>query len=371
MITFILALILLSFLFAKPVFERHPLTSFNYLSRERTCCINGVFVWLVFIGHLNSYPIQLIWLEKPINAEITQLAQLIVTTFFLYTGYGIMNSLINKGGNYAKSLLLHRLPHLLLLFASIVLLFWGIETLIGRSYPLSHVLISLTGYQTLENSGWFIFITLLAYIEIALSYMCFSRFGHTTVAIIVAIIMCSLMPMFEASVMNDTVLCIPFGMLLRIYRKEIDHIASKLPFHIGILGILLAISGRYLYLLNGAFMLPASHSTLALFSLYIVDNIGGAMFALGITWIYACFSFKRIPHFLLWSGGVALFYIYILQRIPMMLGVYWGFNSSHPMAYIICCTVATILLAGVFVYTPRFTKKLLSLCSKTAPRKAE
>ena len=124
MITFILALILLSFLFAKPVFEKHPLTSFNYLSRERTCCINGVFVWLVFIGHLNSYPIQLIWFEKPINAEITQLAQLVVTTFFLYTGYGIMNSLIDKGKNYAKSLILIRFPHLLLLFVSIVLLFW-------------------------------------------------------------------------------------------------------------------------------------------------------------------------------------------------------------------------------------------------------
>ena len=171
--------------------------------------------------------------------------------------------------------------------------------------------------------------------------------------------------------MNDTVLCIPFGMLLRIYRKGIDHIASNPPFHIGILGILLAISGRYLYLLNGTFMLPASHSTFALLSLYIVDNIGGAIFALGITWIYACFSFKRIPHFLLWSGGIALFYIYILQRIPMMLGVYWSFNLSHPMAYIICCTIATIFLAGLFVYTPHFAKKLLNLCSKKSSKKAE
>ena len=358
MILLILLIFLLSIILVKPVFVKQPLQSYNYLSRERTCCINGIFIWLVFIGHLNHYPINLLEAEKSLNAEICQLSQLVVTTFFLYSGYGIMHSLMNKGKRYAKSLLFRRFPRLLGLFASIVLLYWLIESLIGRSYTISHVLISLTGFYTLENSGWFIFITLLSYLEISVVYLCFEKFGNTIVCLIIASIMCIQMPIFKSSIMNDTLLCIPAGMLLCTYRKRIDYYVSQLPIHSSILGALLAITGRYVYYFNALLMMPPEHSSAALILYYLVDNFGSIMFAVGVTWFFAALTFKQAPSFLLWSGGSALFYIYILQRIPMMLGVYWGVNYSHPTLYNTACMLITILLAFVFVFVPRYAAKI-------------
>ena len=358
MILLVLSTILLSILLAKPVFVKQPLLSHNYLSRERTCCINGIFIWLVFIGHLNHYPISFLEAEKSLNAEICQLSQLVVTTFFFYSGYGIMHSLISKGKDYAKALLFSRFPRLLCLFASTVLLFWLIESLMGRTYEIPRVLVSLIGLDTLENSGWFVFITLLSYLEIGVAYFCFSKYGNTIVSLMVALLMCIQMPILETPIMNDTLLCIPAGMLLCVYRERIDSFITRIPVHAGILGILLAITGRYVYYFNALVMLPPEHSTSALILYYLVDNIGGIMFALGVTWIFAAFSFKQTPRFLLWSGGIALFYLYILQRIPMMLGVYWGINSSQPTLYNVACMIITILLASAFIHVPRYITQI-------------
>lgn len=247
MILVILTIFLLAALFAKPSIDRTPFLSDVYLSHERTCCINGVFIWLVFVCHLNHYPTSFLGVEQRINAEICQLGQLVVTTFFTYTGYGLMSSLKRKGSDYARSLLFRRFPRVLITFGCMVLLYWMIETMMGRHYSLMHVLISLTGFRTLENSGWFIFITLLAYIEIAVSYLLFHKWGNTVVVLIVTLVMCSFMPFFKSSVMNDTVLCVPAGMLLCIYKDRLQSIISRMRVHISILAVPVALIGRKLF----------------------------------------------------------------------------------------------------------------------------
>lgn len=367
MILVILTFILLTCLFAKPSIDRTPFQSDVYLSHERTCCINGVFIWLVFVCHLNHYPTTFLGVEQRINAEICQLGQLVVTTFFTYTGYGLMSSLKRKGSDYARSLLFHRFPRVLITFGCMVLLYWLIETMMGRHYSLAHVLISLTGFRTLENSGWFIFITLLAYIEIAVSYLLFHKWGNTVVVLIVTLVMCSFMPFFESSVMNDTVLCVPAGMFLCIYKDQLQSIISRIPVHISLFAVPVALIGRYLFygnnILLSGYILPPTNSEASVLSpllYYMTDNIGAVLFALGITWLAAGIRFKTKPSFLVWSGGPALFFLYILQRIPMMLGVHFGLHLSHPFIFNIMCMLATIALAWTFLRLFSFLESLIS-----------
>ncbi len=70
-----------------------------FLDKELTTCINGFFILLVFMRHFNQYVrftgTMDLWYAK----MIANVGQLLVTTFLLYSGYGIMESIKKQGGH--------------------------------------------------------------------------------------------------------------------------------------------------------------------------------------------------------------------------------------------------------------------------------
>lgn len=69
----------------------------DYMSKDTTGAINGIFVLLVFMCHISGYmqlgsPSDKIWLDLK-----SWLGQLVVVTFLFYSGYGMMCSIIKKG----------------------------------------------------------------------------------------------------------------------------------------------------------------------------------------------------------------------------------------------------------------------------------
>lgn len=82
----------------------------------------------------------------------------------------------------------------------------------------------------------------------------------------------------------------------------------------------------------------------------MLSNVGSVLFAFGVALLTGSISLY-FPHLslpgriLAWCGGPALFYLYIYQRIPMILGAHYGMNIEVGNAYLLMCIVFTVLIA--------------------------
>lgn len=69
----------------------------DYMSKEKTTAINGIFVLFVFFRHFTQY-IEYGSYDAIFQRVDSWLGQLIVVSFFFYSGYGGMVSIVKKGG---------------------------------------------------------------------------------------------------------------------------------------------------------------------------------------------------------------------------------------------------------------------------------
>lgn len=331
-----------------------PAEGENWLSHEKTSYLNSFFITAVFFSHLRQYELEL----SPVESTAYPLlipGQLIVTTFFFFSGYGLMSGLLKKGDSYVSSIARTRFPKLLLHFCIAVALYVLAGFMLGRTYPVERILLSLIGWDSVGNSNWFIFMTLLCYL---LMWAAFKLTSTRRVVIgtllftilLVAAIAC--IHRFKAVYWVDTVLCMPAGMLFYL-GKEKAGMARSLP--LLPIGALAAASGYILY--KVAFHLDSPSLAAAM--------AGSILFATGIALMYGCITFRHLPKPLVWVGGAGLFPLYIFQRIPMMTGAHYGLNTYSPTLYTIICMIATAILA---IAASRLFRKLDSLLF-TANRK--
>lgn len=354
MVAFILILLLLALLYARPAFHGNIQTSEPWLSRERTCFVNSFFIFLVFIGHISQYQIPYSPLERTLIRLFIP-GQLIVTTFFFYSGYGIMLSLCQKGGPYVHSLISRRFPQLLLNFSIAVLLYGVLQFSTGHSYSTSHILLSLVGWESLGNSTWFICTTLIAYLFIYVSFtICGTRRPYAGVSL-VAVLLAACIPLIlleKHSYWVDTYLCIPAGMLFALCKSRVETLLARVPFPSIALGGVITAAGYIMHHYSGS---VAWHLGLPDYCMHLPIVIAGSiLFAFGLTLTYGCISFRRLPKFMVWAGGAALFPLYIFQRIPMIIGLHFGLNETYPHLYIAACLALSIALAFIFMRLFRY-----------------
>ena len=325
----------------------------DYVSRDRSSCINGIFIWIVFISHLNSYCQDwLVW-DTYIVRGIGLIGQMCVATFFFYSGFGIMLSLQNKKKDYARALLFRRFPALLLHFAIAVCCFWCLQTAIGHKYDLITILLSLIGWESLGNSNWFIFITLSSYIIIALTYALFRRHGQKIFlfSLFVFFTLFSVLIRYKGVWWVNTIYCIPAGMAYAAYKNKFE---SLMP------------GSAKMRIIVSLFILAASLCIYqkGFLHWYISHNLASVAFAFAITLASSAIVFRRHSRFLCWCGGSGLFCLYIFQRIPMIVG---GGLGAAPIVYQAICILCTLLIAYVaslvlkqmdrFVFKSKLTTK--------------
>lgn len=340
----ILILMMAALIYARPQLHNRILAGEPWLSRERTSFVNGFFIILVFLSHIQQYQYPQFPGERAILRAVIP-DQLIVTTFFLYSGYGIMYSILRKGKSYVNSIITRRFPQLLLNFSIAVLIFVALQYLMGKTYSIPHILLSFIGWQSVGNSNWFICMTLLAYVIVFASFSIGgTRRPRLSIALtaIMLIIGMTLICQVKAAYWCDTCLCIPAGLLFALYKERIERLLMYTPIPTILLGLFLVVAGYVAYFHCGRSVFPYKCISL------LVANVGSVLFAGGLTIVYGCVSLRRLPRFMVWVGGAALFPMYIFQRVPMLIGSYLGVSNSHPQLYIAGCFVVCLLLAAIF-----------------------
>ena len=142
----------------------------NYLSKENTRPIKGIFVILIILSHFVQYITPDSILDAPYISLKSHLDQMVVAPFLFYSGFGIMKSIQIKGDSYVKQIMKKRFPQVLFDFMRAVILFLILNLVLGKTYFLKQILLSFIGWESIGNSNWYILGILLLYIATFVSF---------------------------------------------------------------------------------------------------------------------------------------------------------------------------------------------------------
>ena len=325
---FIAQLIVLALLLLTPPVKY----GFNraYISPYNTLPVKGFWVLAVFFSHFSGY----VALTGALNSAFLwvnrQIGQLCVVMFFFYSGYGIWISYQSKE-DYLKTFVRHRFLPVWLSFAICILLFAAENRLLGIEYPLRDFLLSFTGWTSIGNSNWVMFVTFALYAAFFLCFKILRKSGKgplgLTVYTAICFAMVAVLYFKKESWWYDTLLCFPAGMWYAALKNKIDGFAFRKNKNYV---LLLAASAA---LLIGAYLLQKWHTIF--FLMFAVQ------FCLVTAVITMKFTFRSVP---LAFFGKHVFSIYILQRLVFHLGRYYGLHQ-YPYLFFAVCLVGTVLLA--------------------------
>lgn len=307
----------------------------QYLGKEQTGAIKGVFVVIVFLSHVIQYfSLNEGFADTLFDLGMGLLGQNIVIAFLLYSGYGVGRAYLSKGRDYIKQLPRNRILGIWIHFVLAVLLFWIVDlTLVNGGYSPMDYALSLFAWISVGNSTWFVFAILLSWL---LTWVCFGLLKNKYHALIcLSVLLCGYVVAIAYIKNNhawyDTVLCYPLGLLVAFQKDRFDKFfrsGAKAILTMGILGI--------------------AWVTLRMFVeknilLYEVQSILFALFLLAVT------SRVEIGNKCLAWLGKHSFSLYILQRIPMLILDHFKVSTGGGRwLFILASAVATGLLSWAF-----------------------
>lgn len=159
-----------------------------------------------------------IWYLKAIG----KVGQLMVTTFLFYSGYGIMESIKQKGTVYVSNIPKKRILGTLYKFILAVNCF---ALMAHYHIPLKRLLLSFIAWTSIGNSNWYIFAILMCYLFVFISFsICGSNYKNGCMGVFLL----SLLYVFVIFKCwkgqhwwYDTILCYPTGMFVSLYKEKV------------------------------------------------------------------------------------------------------------------------------------------------------
>ena len=272
----------------------------DYLGKDQTTCIKGIFVLIIFLSHYNSYTSGVLKIGQLNNIYLyvfTYISQLMVAPFLFYSGYSICYSIVNKK-DYIKKFPKNRFLKVLLQFILAVLLYLVMNLIMHNYYSVKTIFLSFTGWDSIGNSNWFVFSLLCLYF---ITYVIFkimkSKVNYKSVLLITisTIALIILLRLKKESWFYDILLTYPFGMIIYLLKDKLVPLLKKYYILILIISVALFVVG-HMFTSN-----------------LIIYELLACLFSFLI--IIITFKFKIQNKILLFVGNLS-FEIYILQRIP-------------------------------------------------------
>ncbi len=304
----------------------------NYLDKDITSCIKGIFILFVFYQHAKQYVHYDIFSIKNniMHLLITNLGQLIVTMFLFYSGYGIYESIKKKKSRYVKNIPKKRFLITLINFDVAILCFVILNSVLKYDYPLMKIILSFTGWESIGNSNWYIFAILGLYL---ITYSAFTIFYDNDkkaiwTTVLLTLIFILFISSYRPGYYYNTILCYNFGLLYSYYKDSIKKYAFNNKRYIFLL-ILSILSFAILFKLREInYMYYEFHSI-------------AFVILLNIVLMKVCIKNRLLKWF-----GDNLFYLYIFQRIPMIILTYFELNM-HAYWFLLLSFIATLLIAFI------------------------
>lgn len=225
------------------------------------------------------------------------------------------------------------------------MIYFIVDIILGINYPIQTILLSFVGWDSIGNSNWFVFDTLLLYLCTSVAFYISRIVSHEKKTIILTIVTtvmtCAIIVFlyfFKSSWWYNTLLGFPCGMLFYLLKNKVDLILNK----------------NVLYCFTGGGLLVAFVVTY-LIGNAIMFNICSCLFCLLICW----FTYKiRISNrVLIWLGKYS-FYIYIYMRIPMLIMEHYEFINNIYLFSVVSLITTVLIACGMGDLQPKIDKLL-------------
>lgn len=311
----------------------------EFLSKDCTNAIKGIFILLVFLGHALQYVDGSGYSYGIIGDRLALgfrkgLGQLVVTMFLFYSGYGVVESIKKKGESYVKSIPKRRILTTLLNFDVAVLFFLALSLLLSIPITIKQFGLSLIAWGGLGNSNWYIFSILVCY---TIAYLSFKLFGYSHKSVItmaVTLILTSIILSFlKESWWYNTMWTFGLGGVFSYWKSECITFLRK-HYIIFLFSTLIAVFAIH--------KLPFEYHG-------IMYNIKSCLFALFI--ICVTMKLKISNSVLLWCG-INLFPLYIYERLPMIFIEHeWeSLISTYPHLFLLLSFIVTIIISWAYKF---------------------
>lgn len=316
----------------------------EYLSKENTSCIKGIFILIVLYSHMATY------FDVQYSKDFLMynfrnfLGQLMVTLFLFYSGYGIFESIKLKREKYINGLPVNRILKTWMKFAIAITCFLILSLFLQKGYGIGKILLSYVAWDSIGNSNWYIFSIIWMYILTFISFKIFKNNDKNAIILnlLLTLAYIIILNMFKGEYWFNTVLCYNFGLFYSLYKEKINKLLFK-NWKYFLITIITAI----------VFVLFKS-----LVTNFLYYEIYSIIFSLLVVLLSVKVRFKS---FILKWFGDNLFWVYILQRIPMIYFKEIGL-SVHAYRYALVVFVSTIILT--YLFKTIFDKPVNKLCNK-------
>ena len=349
MIFFVLILLLIIFSSAKA--EKSNEFNRDYISKDSSNVIKGIFVILIFLSHSRGY----FELSGPYDSAYlafqNHIKQMVVVMFLFYSGYGMMEQIKKREFTYIKSIPQKRFLNLLINYDIAILMFAAIYLWLGKELTIKKLLLSFIAWESIGNSNWYIFIIFALYIFTFISFFPIKWFGkrwHQAIYLL-ALTAFSLLFIYlmkytfeKETRWYNTVLCYVLGFWYSFFKEQIEKIMMKndIIYLIAMAGMTLAYVFTFL----------RRDDRLLYYILW--------SFAFTIITVFITMKVRIESNILSWFGE-HIFSVYILQRIPMTILREFGVADRHKYIFLIVSFVLTCAMALVFDYLTGLLSKAI------------
>ena len=320
----------------------------TFLSKELTTCVNGIFILFVFASHFSTYIDPAPWVDYWTRGACLWLGQLMVAPFLFFSGYGVMESIKAKGDKYISAIPKKRMLSTWFNFAVAISVFLLVNLIMGRFLPARQVILSYIGWDSIGNSNWYIFAIILLYF---FTYVSFKLSKNKQKALLclwaLSILYCVVLSFFKPPHWYNTSLCYAFGATFSYFKNIFQKYVRNNSIYIS--GILLAV-----------FVFIFFRSLFSLYQFQPFHQIMAFSFCVLIVFTTMKFRFGNLV--LTWIGQ-RLFWVYILQRIPMMVLSNFSFFQGRQVVFMSTSLIITLVASGIFYITSQ--KMLTKLSQKS------
>ena len=318
-----------------------PLGTFqqDYMSKKNNNCVKGIFILMILMSHYAQYcELDNIY-DLTYYAARLHIGQCVVAMFLFYSGYGMMESIKRKGFPYVAHIPSQRFLKVWWNFFVVILLYLALDLALGIHFSAPHILLSFIGYTSIGASNWYMFAIFYLYLLTFVAFFII-KWRNDTVGYVIGVILLFVltagavywqMKIGRYPYTYNTMFVYPLGMLFSLLRQKFEQIVTK-----------------------NSIWFSAAFLLLVTFYMYVSIHRNDR-FMVYTLWTFAftglCLMLTMKVSFNSWIlewCGKNLFWIYILQRIPMMLLDYFGMIGRHRYYSFLIVIAATIFLSLVF-----------------------
>ena len=269
------------------------------------------------------------------------ISQAVVVTFFFYSGYGMFHKYKNNGLDYVKRIPSQKIIKLYANMLIPVLLYISIDIFIcGNKYTFLDVFELFIGYKCIRSySNWYLFNIVVLYILFTFSFLAINRikkkFYKDIIACVILFLLSITLVYIEIKIKQpswfyNTLVFYSVGVWYGLLHTFVERVVMK----------------SYLIWIS---ILCVS------FLIYYVSYIKRSN---GIEW-YTLWEMSFLIIILLVNMKVLVYsrvleymgknilYIYLLQRIPMILFQHFGIAMNNRYFFVILSFVVTLLLVEI------------------------